>query len=470
MPPNPARANQIRQSALSWLEQSRKAGLVNPYQKIDTTRSQAATGISIDFLKRFSDSLRAIPLLPTFTYTIVRDIISVATCDQSCRLIDVVPPAHVGYPTYFISHNWNFNFHDLVNTLYEDFEQRWQAYLVYRGKQRGGQGDTSAGLQAPSTSSSPTPSPEDEEQRRKLLGYYVWLDVAAVNQHMANPVDLVQVSRLVHVTGRTVLILDDECSTLGRLWCCYEVWATVRHNRPLCTLTLNNNLRPSSPGIGDIGDGTGSDAGQDGPRQLPPVQFSTAKCTFSSDKAAIMAVFKEEVANPKHPTRTLDALAKELHDAVKEARDKELKRQELMTQVYTTLTLCSKLYARSYTQLVYKDVDAARHAAKAIVNDHFAQEHSKAKLLNNSDVELELWETLNFLHRLMEKQREEAVWVQEFHRFTKLAYRSFATRFSNSYVDNLLKQAGTFDDMSVLSQYVHSSCKIRIESKRDRNA
>jgi hypothetical protein len=48
---------------------------------------------------------------------------------------------------------------------------------------------------------------------------------------------------------------------------------------------------------------------------------------------------------------------------------------------------------------------------------------------------------------------------QEFKRYANLAQRSFATRFSNAYVDNLLRQAGTFDDMGALAQYVHRQCK-----------
>ncbi len=54
---------------------------------------------------------------------------------------------------------------------------------------------------------------------------------------------------------------------------------------------------------------------------------------------------------------------------------------------------------------------------------------------------------------------------QELSRYAKLAYRSFATRFSGQYVDNLMRQAGTVDDMKALAQYVHSTCRARIEPR-----
>ena len=51
--------------------------------------------------------------------------------------------------------------------------------------------------------------------------------------------------------------------------------------------------------------------------------------------------------------------------------------------------------------------------------------------------------------------------VQDLGRYAGMAYRSFATRFSSSYVDGLLRQAGTVDDMKMLAQHVHSLCRTR---------
>ena len=57
------------------------------------------------------------------------------------------------------------------------------------------------------------------------VGYYVWLDVAVVNQYEPSTehLDPASFSRLLNVIGRTLLVLDHEAEALTRLWCCYEV-------------------------------------------------------------------------------------------------------------------------------------------------------------------------------------------------------------------------------------------------------
>ncbi len=54
----------------------------------------------------------------------------------------------------------------------------------------------------------------------------------------------------------------------------------------------------------------------------------------------------------------------------------------------------------------------------------------------------------------------------ELKRYAALAHRSFAARFSNGYVDALLRAAGTFDDMRALRAYVCSQCRSTVKSKR----
>ncbi len=46
----------------------------------------------------------------------------------------------------------------------------------------------------------------------------------------------VQVSRVIHVIGRTVLMIDDESAVLNRLWCLWEVWQTRKLHRSVVTL------------------------------------------------------------------------------------------------------------------------------------------------------------------------------------------------------------------------------------------
>lgn len=49
--------------------------------------------------------------------------------------------------------------------------------------------------------------------------------------------------------------------------------------------------------------------------------------------------------------------------------------------------------------------------------------------------------------------------LQELRRFSKVAHRSFASRFSQCYVNDLLQKAGTFDDVGVLKAYVNGQCR-----------
>ena len=55
--------------------------------------------------------------------------------------------------------------------------------------------------------------------------------------------------------------------------------------------------------------------------------------------------------------------------------------------------------------------------------------------------------------------------VPQVSNYTDMAKKSYATRFSNGYVDSLLRQAGTFDNMDVLRAYVNRSCRSKTINK-----
>jgi hypothetical protein len=74
-----------------WWTQAQKDGLICPQQVADPNRSQGATGVSIDWLKQFSDSFTGVQM-PTATHAIVREAVLTATAEQSCKLVDLIPP------------------------------------------------------------------------------------------------------------------------------------------------------------------------------------------------------------------------------------------------------------------------------------------------------------------------------------------------------------------------------------------
>ncbi|KAJ9510920.1 hypothetical protein QJQ45_027854 [Haematococcus lacustris] len=95
------------------------------------------------------------------------------------------------------------------------------------------------------------------EERRKLLGYYVWLDVLALAQPRllllplqfagVRQLELAALPRLINVVGRTVLIIDNDWRCARRAWCLYEVWLTLKLKRALLSLTVESSLQPSTP-------------------------------------------------------------------------------------------------------------------------------------------------------------------------------------------------------------------------------
>lgn len=94
VPPFKDRQLQIRAQAEKWLSHARHAGLVVPAPTLDSGQHRtqgSSSGVSIDWLRMFSDSLKELPLLPTETYAVVRDIVNFSTGEAACRLVDIIP-------------------------------------------------------------------------------------------------------------------------------------------------------------------------------------------------------------------------------------------------------------------------------------------------------------------------------------------------------------------------------------------
>lgn len=119
-----SRHEQIKQQAEQWLEYAVQEKLVHPKQTIKTNRSQVHSGVSIDYLRAFSNSIRHHPLLSSRTKTVARELIYTACRARRCCMIDLIPQHHVDYPSFIVSHAWNADFLELVQTLGEDFDRR----------------------------------------------------------------------------------------------------------------------------------------------------------------------------------------------------------------------------------------------------------------------------------------------------------------------------------------------------------
>ncbi len=125
----------------------------------------------------------------TTTKDLVDTRIMPATAPQRCRFTDLLPAEDVGEPEYFVSHRWQMQFATLVSML-----------VAHVG-------------------------PEGD-----LARTYVWLDVAAVNQHTAESNDFqTYLPAALGGAKQTLLCLDALGRVLTRIWCLYEVWATVNN-------------------------------------------------------------------------------------------------------------------------------------------------------------------------------------------------------------------------------------------------
>ncbi|EFJ51290.1 hypothetical protein VOLCADRAFT_116515, partial [Volvox carteri f. nagariensis] len=119
------------------------------------------------------------------TGRVVQELVQGFTQTHKCRFADLMPARHVKRPDYFISHKWDSPFHYLVRS-------------------HPGEGHDS---------------------------------------------DLVQVSNAITTaSGGTLVVLDRQAGPLGRVWCLFEIWITVRE-KGLGSLHLltygftNNDIR-----------------------------------------------------------------------------------------------------------------------------------------------------------------------------------------------------------------------------------
>eukprot|EP00798_Chlamydomonas_sp_ICE-L_P007437 gene7436-573_t len=431
----------------------------------------------------FSKSLLDEPRLPTRTRHIVRHIVAFATQTQNCRMVDIVPKEHVGTAavfvshswdfdlhgvvnslehvgtaSVFVSHSWDFDLHDVVNSLVADFERRWQIYLTYRNRNQRGI-DAAMVTEVVDADKKKKQDALVMEERKNLAG----MDVFALQQDShTSPPELPLINRLIMVIGRTVLMIDEDAAVLDRTWCLWEAWATTKCNRTLSTLGIpegNYGLEgpdaytPSDIDIAvDPAEQTSALlltqqsrvadrhrwVGIEGPDAYTTSDIDVAvdpaeQTSYPQERTNLVAQFSAEVASINNRMTNINQL------------------------VCEALILTSKMYSNSYSQPVYKDVEAARGACRSIIDRYFDKaargscrsifdryfdkDKKDAKLLSNQDVELELWECLTFLHKQLSRMRYDPFWLKEIEGFAKLSHRSFATRFSGKYVDNLMHQA-----------------------------
>jgi hypothetical protein len=171
--------------------------------------------------------------------------------------------------------------------------------------------------------------------------------------------DLSSMSRVIHVVGRLVLILDEDMRAMRRAWCVWEVWAALRHKRALLTLSTPSALAPQYdsprfpgkpgsppvvlPPIRSSGGGPGAPSGpmpvmqrvgtaasavsiastadplslsmaiidepvNKGPPPIPNIDLNRLYATVQEDKDAIYAAWRAEVASHKNRTTRCDPI------------------------------------------------------------------------------------------------------------------------------------------------------------------
>ena len=121
------------------------------------------------------------------------------TVATRCCLFDVVPSRHSDRPQYFVSHTWSRKYADLMQMLKTHFKVGFWA---------------------------------SEERNEEAADVVLWLDIIAINQHpyvdkvsLLNE-DVANLANVVRDTQRTLLCLDEKCTSLSRIWCLFEVWCT----------------------------------------------------------------------------------------------------------------------------------------------------------------------------------------------------------------------------------------------------
>ena len=125
---------------------------------------------------------------------VVDKVVRPKTAATKCCLFDLVPSLHTASPQYFVSHTWSRKYSDLMKLLKTHFNVTVST-------------DAAAGM-------------------------VLWLDIIAINQHPYTSkgvllnADVANLAKVVKATEKTLFCLDEECTSLTRIWCLFEVWQT----------------------------------------------------------------------------------------------------------------------------------------------------------------------------------------------------------------------------------------------------
>ena len=123
---------------------------------------------------------------------VVDKVVRPKTAATKCCLFDLVPSLHTASPQYFVSHTWSRKYSDLMKLLKTHFNVTVST-------------DAAAGM-------------------------VLWLDIIAINQHPYTSkgvllnADVANLAKVVKAVEKTLFGLDEECTSLTRIWCLFEVW------------------------------------------------------------------------------------------------------------------------------------------------------------------------------------------------------------------------------------------------------
>ena len=148
-------------------------------------------GVAVAFLLRLADAPGVID--PSWTIqNVVDKFIRPMTIKHNCSLHDLIPIEFRGLPSVFVSHTWSRKYVGLMEMI----------------------------------------SSLD-------LDCFVWLDICCLNQNAYNKENRPSASGLHHDdkdnlqkaiegTKMTLFCLDDELTSITRIWCMFEVWQAFR--------------------------------------------------------------------------------------------------------------------------------------------------------------------------------------------------------------------------------------------------
>lgn len=146
---------------------------------------------------------------------------------SKCCVFDMVPVEHTGPPRFFVSHAWSRPLKELLGLLRSHLDDAAEALNVlvwidimvrHAAVLRPCVGPTSLCLAGHAT--------------RPITGFVL---LQAINQHpyenrgALHDTDLTGIAQVVAATERTLFCLDEDCTSLTRIWCLYEVCNAAAH-------------------------------------------------------------------------------------------------------------------------------------------------------------------------------------------------------------------------------------------------